>query len=283
MRALVLFLLAIAFCPAALAWGVPGHRLVGEVAARHLDPAAQAEVDALLAGEPDPTLSGVAVWADTLRDNDPPRFKQTSSWHYVNTPPGQCAFDPARDCPDGNCVTGAIGKQRAILADRTQPREARRDALKFLVHFVGDVHQPLHAGNRNDRGGNQFQVSLRTAIKPEAYARDKYVDGVMGTNLHAVWDYYVLAERGLTQAQYADDLDAPPWPPLPSSDQPMSPPEAWAAESCRLLDARQLYPQQSKMDRSYPDTMRPLAEQRVRQAAYRLSVLLNETLGNTGK
>lgn len=283
MRALVIFILALTFSPVALAWSALGHRLAGELAGRHLDPAATAQVQALLAGEPDPTLAGVAIWADTLRDSDPERFKQTSTWHYVNTPLGQCDVVRARDCPEGNCVIAAIEQQRILLADRTQPHEVRRDALKFLVHFLGDVHQPMHAGNRNDRGGNQFQISLRTDIKPEAYARDKYVDGVMGTNLHTVWDYYVLAERGLTLAQYADVLDALPWPPMPSSDKPMSPPQAWAAESCRLLDARQLYPQQHKMDRSYPDAMRPLAEQRVRQAAWRLSVLLNETLGTASR
>lgn len=279
MRALVAFLLILVFSPPALAWSKLGHRLVGELAGRHLDPTAQAEVRVLLAGEPDPTLAGVAYWADALRDEDPPRFKATSPWHYVNAKGGGCDFQMARDCTGGDCVIDAIETQRAILADRARPREARRDALKFLVHLVGDAHQPMHAGDRDDRGGNQFQISLRTAIKPEAYARDKYIGGVMGTNLHSVWDYYVLAERGLNLAQYADVLDALPWPPMPSSDMPLSPPAAWAAESCRLIEARQIYPQQHKMDRSYTDAMRPLAEQRVRQAAWRLSVLLNETLG----
>ncbi len=280
MRALPVLILGLVFSAPVLAWSALGHRLVGELAGRHLEPAAHAEVRALLAGEPDPTLGGVAYWADALRDNDPERFKQTSPWHYVNYPLGQCDFVPMRDCPDGNCVIGAIAKQRAILADRTQSREARRDALKFLVHLVGDIHQPMHAGNRNDLGGNKFQISLRTDVQPEPYARKKYIDGVMGTNLHSVWDYYVLAERGLKLKPYAELLDALPWPPMPANDKPLSPPEAWAAESCRLLDARQIYPQQHKMDRSYPDAMRPLAEQRARQAAWRLSVLLNETLGS---
>lgn len=278
--ATLLLLLLCVFSPTALAWSTLGHRLVGELAQRHLTPAAQAQVRALLAGEPDPTLAGVAYWADALRDADPARFKRTSRWHYVNYPKGHCDYVPARDCSGGDCVIAAIQAQRAILADRSQPLEARRDALKFLVHLVGDVHQPLHAGNRDDKGGNEFQISLRTDIAPEAYARAKYVDGVMGTNLHSVWDYYVLAERGFSLERYADALDEPPWPPSPVSVARLSAPEAWAGESCRLIDARQLYPAQHKMDRSYPDAMRPLAEQRVRQAAYRLSALLNETLGD---
>ncbi len=261
------------------AWSALGHRLVGELAQRHLDPRAQAAVAALLAGEPEPTLAGVATWADDLRNDDPPRFKATSKWHYINAEGGGCGFDLARDCPDGNCVVAAIERQRAILADRGQPREARRDALKFIVHLVGDVHQPMHAGDRPDAGGNRYQVSLRTELEPEAYARNKYADGVMGTNLHSVWDYYVLGEAGLGLAAYADRLDALPWPPVREAG--LAPPLAWAGESCRLIQARGLYPDSHKMDRRYPDAMRPLAEQRVRQAAYRLALLLNQALGGT--
>lgn len=265
-----------------VAWSALGHKLVGELAQRHLTPAAQAQVDLLLKGEPTPTLAGVATWADTLRDNDSARFKQTSRWHYVNFPRGNCSYSPSRDCPDGRCIVGAIEEQRRILADRAQPIEARRDALKFLVHFVGDVHQPMHTGDRNDKGGNDFQVSLRTELEPEAYARDRYVGGVMGTNLHSVWDYYVLAGRGLGLAAYADELDSKPWP--PRADPLTGNTAGWASESCRLIDTRQLYPVSDgkpahKMDRRYTDKHRALAEERIRLAAFRLATLLNESLG----
>ena len=272
-------LLTLAISPAALAWSALGHRMVGELAQRHISPAALAQVELLLAGEPDPTLAGVADWADRLRDLDPERFKATSRWHYVNTPPGlDCDYDAARDCPGGNCVIGAIQAQRRILADRSQPLEARRDALKFIVHFVGDVHQPMHANNHDDLGGNRYQVSLRTELQPEAYARKHYVDGVMGTNLHSIWDYYILGTEGLSLAQYSDRLDALPWPPMPA-DGPQTGPEAWAGESCRLIEARHVYPDGHKMDRSYLDEYRPLAEQRVRQAAWRLAQILDADLG----
>ncbi|MFO1473303.1 MAG: S1/P1 nuclease [Lysobacterales bacterium] len=274
---LLLFAALLAASPAALAWSALGHRLVGAIAERHLDPAAEAQVRALLAGEPDPTLAGVAYWADALRNDDPPRFKATSRWHYINARGGGCDFDLARDCPDGGCVVAQIQRQRAILADRTQPREARRDALKFLVHLVGDAHQPMHAGDRTDAGGNQYQISLATALEPEAYARDKYVDGVMGTNLHSVWDYYILGAAGLSLPQYARKLDALPWP--PSNEAPLFAPMAWARESCRLVEARHLYPDGHKLDDGYLDAMRPLAEQRIRQAAWRLASILNDALG----
>ena len=280
-RTVLVALLCLGMVPAASGWGALGHSMVGELAERHLDPKARAEVARLLAGEPDPTLAGVANWADTLRNSDPERFKATARWHYINAQGGGCGFDLARDCPDGDCVVGAIEKQRAILADRSQPIEARRDALKFIVHFVGDAHQPMHAGSRTDSGGNRFQVSLRTPLEPEEYARKYYVDGVMGTNLHSVWDYYILASNNLSLRQYSDRLDKLPWPPYPVPSKYDVMPLAWAGESCRLIDARGLYPPEDRhtMDHAYLDAMRPLAEQRVRQAAWRLAQLLNQSLG----
>ena len=136
----------------------------------------------------------------------------------------------------------------------------------------------MHANNHDDLGGNRYQVSLRTDLEPEAYARRHYVDGVMGTNLHSVWDYYILGTEGLSLRQYADRLDALPWPPMPA-DGPGTGPEAWATESCRLIEARGIYPAGHKMDDAYLDHFRPLAEQRVRQAAWRLAQVLEADLG----
>ena len=261
----------------ALAWAPLGHRLVGALAQRQLTPVAAAQVKLLLQGEPEPTLAGVATWADDLRNSDPALFKKTSRWHYSDYPEGSdCQYVPARDCKDGNCVIAAIEAQRAILADRSQPLAARRQALKFVVHLVGDAHQPLHSSDHDDQGGNKYQVSLRTTLKPEAYAKDKYVNGVMGTNLHAMWDYYVLGETGLDLRRYSDRLwDAEPGRPPGTS---LSDPAGWAHESCELIDAWGLYPAGHVLDAHYGDTMRPLAEHRVEQAGWRLAQLLNAAL-----
>ena len=272
----ILLLLLALVAPDAAAWSAQGHRMVGELAQRHLTPAANAQVAVLLQGESDPTLGGVASWADSLRKSSPESYKRTERWHYVNFPSGSCAYQPERDCPDGNCVVGQIERQRATLADRTRPPAERRDALKFLVHFVGDVHQPLHASNRKDKGGNDFQISLRTDLQPEAYAQKNYVDGVMGTNLHSIWDYYILASEGLSNSQYADRLSARPWPPKPAGKS--ATPADWAGESCKLIDSQRLYPQSHKMDSRYLDAQRPLAERQLRIAAKRLADLLNATL-----
>lgn len=282
--ALPVLVLGLAMSGPVGAWSTLGHRLVGELAQRQLGAGARAEVARLLAGEADPSLAGIAAWADTLRDTDPARFKQTARWHYVNFPRGECRYARARDCSDGNCVVAAIEAQRRILRDRRQPLHARRDALKFLVHLVADAHQPLHASDQPDKGGNTYQVSLRIPAGESGWrARERRgPDGAIGTNLHAVWDYHLLAGRRLPLREYAGELAGPAAP--PGVDHGAFAVAAWAGESCRLIAAHQLYPTSGgrpthRIDRDYTDAQRPLAERQIRTAATRLAVLLNETLG----
>jgi hypothetical protein len=274
MYRLPVLLIVLVFSHAALAWSALGHRLVGDLAERHVNPATAVAIRALLAGEPEPTLAGVAQWADDLRTTDPERFKRTSRWHYVSMG-DSCRYDPTSDCSGGQCVVGAIGTQHAILADRDAPPHARGDALKFLVHLVADAHQPLHAGGHHDKGGNRYQVSLRTDHAPPPFLRERYANGVLGTNLHAIWDYDVLATAGLPEHAYAERLTAMAWPPVAAAT---ANPAVWADESCLLVDARTLYPAGHAVDGRYLAAQRPLAELRIRQAAYRLAVLLDDAL-----
>jgi len=245
----------------ALAWGPEGHRIVGELAQRQLGPQARAAIAELLRGEPEPTLAGVSNWADELRDTDPDAYRRTSRWHYVNIHASDCAYVPARDCRDGNCVVAAIDNQLRVLGDRTQPRASRVQALKFVVHFIGDVHQPFHAGNRNDRGANDFQVNYRG----------------QGSNLHAVWDTLILQGQASSPAAYAARLAKTPV----AASETRTDPEAaqrWAQESCHAIDADALYPPTHTIDDAYLNAHRALAEQRLRLAGARLAAELNATL-----
>jgi hypothetical protein len=246
----------------AAAWGAKAHRVVADLAARDLCPEARAQVAQLLAGEPDPTLPGVATWADELRENDAQRGKATAPWHYVNFPRDRCEYVPARDCADGNCLVAAIARQSQVLADRSRPLPERREALKFLVHFVADAHQPLHAGYGDDLGGNRHQ--LQFAGK--------------GTNLHAVWDRLLVPRDAIEPHDYADWLAAQsPLPPDPARglDRPEI---AWVLESCRLVQADGFYPPVGNLAPDYLARAQPVADRRVREAARRLAVLLNATL-----
>lgn len=239
------------------AWGPQGHRLVAALAWTGLTPQAQAEVLVLLAGETDPTLPGIANWADQLRAEDPDLGKRSASWHYVNIAEEDCQYDAARDCPGGNCVVGAIDRQLAILADHEQPLAARRQALKFVVHFVGDVHQPMHAGFGHDKGGNTVQVNL---------------DGD-GSNLHRLWDSGLLNTAGLDDAAYLRNLQ-----PAPLATGLDSGPIDWAEASCAIAVQPGLYPARAKIDGAYVQRWRPVAEAQLRRGGARLAVVLNQAL-----
>lgn len=259
----IILLLAIAL-PAG-AWSRMGHRLVADLAARELTPAVRAEVADLLRDEPAPTLAGVAAWADELREHDPGLGRLSTKWHYVNIGDAGCRYDAARDCPGGDCVVEAIRAQAAILADRTRPREERIRALKFVVHFVGDVHQPLHASNTGDRGGNDFQVSLDDGSR----------DG-KGSNLHSVWDRELLGSSQLEQKAYIwrlRDIVLPVAPPARAADA-----VRWAEDACRIVLQPGVYPASRKIGHDYLDRWRPVAENQARIAGHHLAVVLNEAL-----
>jgi nuclease S1 len=258
---LLLALLALWPAPAQ-AWSAAGHRIVGHLAAAELTPDARAEVARLLAGEPDPTLAGVSDWADRLRGENGPRGKATAPWHYVNYASGTCDFDPARDCPRGDCVVGAINRNFLVLSDRRRPLLERRDALKFLVHFVGDVHQPLHSNPRRDRGGNDYQVNYKGR----------------GTNLHAVWDHTLLESRRLAPPAYAEALRREPLLPHDPTRSSQTPALDWALQSCRLVGRPGVYPEGHVIGDDYIDKHRPIAERRLREAGSRLAALLNHAL-----
>ena len=258
--------IAVALCLAALpahAWGPQGHRLVARLADAQLTPASRREVNRLLAGETDPTLAGIANWADGLRDSDPDLARVSSRWHYVNLAEDGCRYKPRRDCPGGDCAVEAIRRQVAILADRRQPLAARRDALKFVVHFVGDLHQPLHAGYAQDRGGNDTQVN----------------DAGYGTNLHALWDSRLLFRRQLTDDAYVAKLQAMPLAASTARKARSGDVQAWAEASCSIVLEPGFYPARPKLTDAYFSQWTPVAERQLRDAGTRLAQLLNASLG----
>ncbi|MGH8184736.1 MAG: S1/P1 nuclease [Rhodanobacteraceae bacterium] len=243
----------------AFAWGPRGHRIVACLAEAQLTPLARAEVDRLLALRGARHLADVANWADDLRDTDPALFRRTKRMHFVNFHSRNCIYQPPRDCRRGECVVAAIEKYSAVLADRSNPPAERAEALAFVVHFVGDIHQPLHADYRRDAGGNDIQVRWRGR----------------GTNLHKVWDSLMLDSTHLSAAQYARKLLAENSP-VATGGTPIE----WAEESCRIDRDDGVYPPTHFIDRAYVEREFPIAEMRLRQAGVRLAELLNRDLAN---
>lgn len=165
MRHLLILMMIFLMPTAVFAWGRDGHRIVAAMAETRLTTTTLVATQELLAGRP---LAEIAVWADVVR----PDRKETEPWHYVNFHISRDTFDPA-DCPGGDCVTVIISDHEALLrrGDSLFDHELE-EALKFLVHFVGDQAQPLHNANEGDLGGNTKEV--------EWFGRK--------TNLHSVWD-----------------------------------------------------------------------------------------------
>ncbi|HET9818966.1 MAG TPA: S1/P1 nuclease [Rhodanobacteraceae bacterium] len=256
---ILVLVIALSCAPRAFAWGPRGHRIIARLAATRLTPQARAEVEKLLAVRGKRYLDQVANWADDLRDTDPALYRRTRKLHYLNFQSGDCLYDPPRDCRDGECVVAAITKYSSILADRSNSPAERARALAYVVHFVGDVHQPLHAGYRHDAGGNDFQVRWHG----------------QGTNLHRIWDSTMLDDARLSTAQYTRKLLAERTPIATGGT-----PAAWAEESCRIDRDDGVYPSSHFIDEAYMQRERPIAERRLRQAGARLAELLNRDLAN---
>ncbi|KRQ27346.1 MULTISPECIES: S1/P1 nuclease [Mycobacteroides] len=237
--------------PLASAWGPQGHSIVGAVADAQLTPAARAEVSRLLAGQATPTLAGVANWADQVRPSRP----NTAPWHYADIAENNCQYVPAINGDNGNNVIEAIRNQAAILGDTSKTDAERQEALKFVVHFVGDIHQPMHDAYARDRGGNDIPLTYNGR----------------STNLHSVWDSGLLNTRGLNDTQYTLVVQALPAPDLGSTD-----PVDWAQDTCHI--AVGAYPNTSTIGTDYTNQYRPIAEAQLRLAGDRLARLINETL-----
>ena len=188
----ILALLAALFLlpsPAMAGWEY-GHETVAQIAMKQVTPKTRAAVRALLARGPlleTPTcpvntIEKAAYWADCIKELGP-RFSYAYSWHYQNV--DVCKpFDLKSACKDGNCVSAQITRNVKLLKDRKVPARERLMALAFLVHFMGDLHQPLHAGDKGDLGGNQVKASYGAASNARM-------------NLHGIWDGY-LAERAIS-------------------------------------------------------------------------------------
>ena len=278
---LAALLLAVLPAPA-LAWGEYTHRLIADIAGAQLTPAARAEVRHILAQGaavntpncPLKTLQDASTWPDCVR-SFPDRFAFSFAWHYQNI--DVCRpFDITAACVGGNCVTAQISQQLMIAADASAAPAARAQALAFVVHFVGDMHQPLHIGDKHDRGGNDVRAAYG------AKAPDRM-------NLHRIWDSE-LAERVLTE------------PPAITPQSVMRADRGamtkgtvadWARESWDLSRTI-VYPQlrdypdtcpagsdmRANVDEAYVAAARSTVRLQVQRAGVRLAALLNGALVN---
>lgn len=180
----------------ALGWGADGHRIVADVADDLLDAPTRQAVATLAGGE---TLADLSTWMDEERPRLAHALPGSAAWHYDDLP--VCPGVTTDTCRDGNCATAALTRYRAVLADRHASAADRLLALRIVVHLLGDIHQPLHAADNQDRGGNEVPVagpmsSLRDEPDRRPSRRDR-------RNLHEVWDVELVREAARHQSPAA--------------------------------------------------------------------------------
>lgn len=264
-QVLVLFFsLALLAAPAGRAWNIWQHQVIAEIAERHLHPETRREISYLLGVRY--RLADEAGWADYIRGS----WWWTAPWHYINWPleleePEYDVFSTRQ----GNIVS-AIEEQLKIYRDRKKSRRDRLEALQFIIHFVGDIHQPLHCGQDEDRGGNDVPVRFRRQL----------------TNLHACWDGKIYDGGRETPAVHAAVLLEGLQP--EERDRIMGGrPYDWAVESHRI-DREFIYPRLEDLaDRKsellppelsgpYTEAAQPIFRRRLLEGGLRLAYLLNE-------
>ncbi|WP_347304313.1 S1/P1 nuclease [Croceibacterium sp. TMG7-5b_MA50] len=242
----------------AQAWGPIGHRVAAELADRFVCGQTRLEIRELLGPE---TPADAANWADYMRlSPDPEWHDKTYPWHFVTIPDGK-TYAEAGAPAEGDAIS-ALAAYRATVLDADAPLEERRAALRMVIHIVGDLNQPLHAGNDHDRGGNDVTVTLR---------------GGEQTNLHALWDSGLIDMEQMSYREWADYLqnqltaeEAIAWA---TTD-----PATWANES-RALHS-QVYPATDQIDGTYIFRARPLLHQQMTKAGLRLASTLNAMFGH---
>jgi S1/P1 Nuclease len=270
-------LLAVVPLAEAHGWGQEGHSIVAEIAQRRLDAGTRDKVKALLntelPGLKDAQISfaSIASWADDYRAD---KHDETRNWHFVNIPNDRDTYVAAVDCaPDpqyGDCIINAIDRVKATLADCTKPAADRVIALKFLVHFIGDLHQPLHATSRidpetgkNDEGGNGVLVT---------FFNEK-------TNLHKVWDTGLIMHEVYDWGEYVRLLETQ-W--LPGKDiaaLQAGDTIAWALAAHKAAhDVAYNYRPDHVLDDEYYRDSIPVVDRQLALAGVRLARVLNETL-----
>ncbi|MFY0255558.1 S1/P1 nuclease [Chitinophaga sp. 30R24] len=238
-------------------WGNVGHQTVGKIADDHLSKKARNAVQQLLG---DKTLADVATWADEVRNQE--EFKETAPWHFLNLPLGldRNAFEAQVLATTEQNVYSALTQLEKELADPATPQEKKVTDLKFIVHLVGDLHQPMHISRKEDKGGNTIQLNYEGK----------------GINLHSLWDSKLIGTQGLSYQQLVEELDhirtgkIKRWQRDPAME--------WLWESYQI--SSELYAEVDALNgrsigNEYYQRHIPVINERIQQAGIRLAGILN--------
>lgn len=262
----------------AFAWGATGHRSIGLIAQQHMTPAALKRAEQILEGH---NLAYISTWADEIR-SDPKKYGDTFNWHFTTWQDEVELHNANLENKSTGFLLSKVSQQTAVLNDAKSTQTEKAIALRFLVHLIGDLHQPLHVGGSNDQGGNACKVTWHNKA----------------TNLHTVWDSSMLEETKLSYTELAEFASQDRTKQQVAKWQTGNI-NTWSAESKALR--RKLYPAEvqaplspvtfltycqkdaspdamPKLGYEYSYVFLPLAQERIFQAGVRLAKILNESL-----
>jgi hypothetical protein len=232
--------------------------VIARFAEDRLTPRALAAVRGLL--EPGSRIEDAAIWADEQRE-----VRGSESWHYVNVPLTTARYSPGF-CPSSGCVVSKIEEFCRELRDPKAGLQRKRQALKFLLHFIADLHQPLHVGDNGDRGGNRLQVLFFGH----------------GTNLHSVWDSKIMERHTGNKQVWLWDMTFLANPGMVAGWSKGTPRD-WASESLgvakiayRLPGKQALIRPGTKLGNEYYRFALPVVQRQLAKAGVRLAYTLNE-------
>lgn len=248
----------------AFGWGQEGHRIVAGIADKYLNAKARAEVKKMLH---DQTLADVANYADSYRIY----HTNSAPWHFVDIPLAATSYDPQRDCAaHQGCIIEQLEIFKKQLADTNTPTSDRAFALKFVVHLVGDLHQPLHCEDRDDRGGNSVKVSFFGEAKKSPTSSTHW-------NLHSIWDDGLIKHTGLDDTNYVKTLTAN-LAAAPIQKLQKGTTIEWALESHAAAQIAYQYPTNLDLGESYFKKAKPVLDTQLLKGGVRLARVLNEAL-----
>ncbi|OKS86575.1 S1/P1 nuclease [Mucilaginibacter polytrichastri] len=242
-----------------ISWGITGHKAVAQIAENHLTPAAKLAVKKLLGNE---SLADVSTFADDYRMQ--PEFKYTTPWHYINVPSGYTFAqfaDAITNMPQDNVYKALINFEHE-LGDSTKSREQKAFALKFIVHLIGDLHQPMHVSHAEDKGGNDIKIIY---------------NGHNNENLHSLWDEGIINRQGFSYKKMATEYDNATQAEIQKwqKDTLM----VWLWESYQISSI--LYEETAKdpnFTAQYYQDYLPIVEKRIEKGGIRLAGVLNNIL-----
>lgn len=240
--------------PNSALWGQNGHRIVGDIAADYLTPKARKAVDRVLG----PTSMAIAsTWMDEIRSD--PAYDHTHDWHWVTIPDGM-TYEETEKNPNGDLIN-TIRTFINELKSGSLSAEEEEEKLKMLIHLVGDIHQPLHVGTGEDRGGNQTEVEW--FWEP--------------SNLHRVWDSEMIEDRKLSYTEFSSAINHPTEKQLEQWQN--SGVLDWAYEAMELRDQVYDLPSDHQLSYEYQYQNKDLLDRQLLKGGVRLAGVLNEIYG----